>query len=527
MLRGAASDFPQQPMYGPGFFPAAPWPRDLPGESRRNSDPSGSASRSTYSRQARDQARRASSPAGSENAAPASSAARWRSRPASGLGLPPPPPRMPGMPGAPPSVGVRAAFRDITNEGSASANIAADGKLKVRVHDADYAAGDQDMQPEVDANAERYPAPVPSAPSGGISAIALTSSPLEDGSSLPGDSGNVQSVAEYATEIYDQLFQKELMFLPRHDYMDSQSDINGRMRAILIDWLVEVHMKYRLRPETLFLALNILDRYLSSGPVARRRLQLVGVVSMLIAAKFEEITPPEVHDFVYITDNAYTKEDILTLETTMLTVLGFQVVAPTALNFIERFSRANRCDGAHRELVQYLVELSLSEIRMIRHTPSHLAAAAVLLSNGLLGRCPLWPPAMTTHSRCSEATLRPCAEELRALLDAAPLNSLQAVRKKYLQPHHHSVARMTSGTVSTVPSVLDPLIACAVASDTDSAYAAKELLKNSQAVVDRAAAAEAAAATYRDQAEKDALERRRLTRIAAEQGLARPVLRQA
>jgi cyclin B len=264
---------------------------------------------------------------------------------------------------------------------------------------------------------------------------------------LGGAGGDVQSVAEYAHEIHDQLFLKEVSFLPRPDYMDSQADINGRMRSILIDWLIEVHMKYRLRPETLFLTVNILDRYLSSVPVARKSLQLVGVVSMLIASKFEEISPPEVHDFVYITDSAYTKEDIMTYECAMLTALSFQVVAPTPLNFLERLQRTNGCDEAHRELAQYLVELALLDIRMVGYLPSHLAAAAVLLSNVLLGRRSRWPAVMVQDSRYQEIALRACAEEMRALLELAPSATLQAVRKKYSLAQHHAVARMAFGAL--------------------------------------------------------------------------------
>merc|ERR550537_298302 len=109
------------------------------------------------------------------------------------------------------------------------------------------------------------------------------------------------------------------------------------MRAILIDWLIEVQMKYKLRKETLYLCVNLVDRSLSIRPVARRRLQLVGVGGMLIASKFEEIYPPETRDFVYITDNAYTKEEVLSMEVSMLTALGFNLCCPTVAHFLERY----------------------------------------------------------------------------------------------------------------------------------------------------------------------------------------------
>jgi cyclin B len=257
------------------------------------------------------------------------------------------------------------------------------------------------------------------------------------------ESDNIQNVGEYAVEIFNQLFRDEATHLPRANYMDSQSDINAKMRAILIDWLVEVHMKYKLRPETLFLTVNLIDRYLTRMPVMRKRLQLVGVVAMFIAAKFEEIHPPEVADFVYITDSAYTKEDILTMECQMLTTINFQVVVPTAAHFMDRLQSINGCDAVHREVALYLIELALLHLPMIRLTPSHLVSAALFLRNELMRREVTWPALMVQHSRHSEQQLREVANELRALLEGAPGHWLQAVRKKYTLPQHHAVARMT------------------------------------------------------------------------------------
>ena len=81
-----------------------------------------------------------------------------------------------------------------------------------------------------------------------------------------------------------------------------QRDINDKMRAILIDWLNEVSTKFKLSPRTLYVTVNLIDRYLEVKELGRQKLQLVGVAAMLIAAKFEEIYAPEVKDFVYITD---------------------------------------------------------------------------------------------------------------------------------------------------------------------------------------------------------------------------------
>merc|ERR1719217_120697 len=123
--------------------------------------------------------------------------------------------------------------------------------------------------------------------------------------------------------------------------MESQADINPKMRAILIDWLVEGHMKYKLKAETLFLSISILDRFLAKKRVSRKKLQLVGVVATLIAAKYEEIYPPEINDLVYICDKAYTNNEIKEMEIVMLTVLEFQLRVPTAVSFLDRFAKIN------------------------------------------------------------------------------------------------------------------------------------------------------------------------------------------
>merc|ERR1712045_2401 len=124
---------------------------------------------------------------------------------------------------------------------------------------------------------------------------------------------------EYVEEIMDYLHVLETQYVVRPDYMDAcQTDIHHRMRAILIDWLVEVHMKFKLLQETLYLTVTIIDRYLELVPVKRSRLQLVGCTAMLLASKYEEIYAPEVRDFIYISDNAYTPDQILEMERHML-----------------------------------------------------------------------------------------------------------------------------------------------------------------------------------------------------------------
>ena len=102
---------------------------------------------------------------------------------------------------------------------------------------------------------------------------------------------------------------------PCINYMEVvQQDVNTNMRAILVDWLVEVSQEYKLVSETLFLAINYIDRFLSQAPAPRRKLQLVGITCMLVAAKYEEIYAPQIEEICYITDNTYTRDEMLAME---------------------------------------------------------------------------------------------------------------------------------------------------------------------------------------------------------------------
>ena len=141
----------------------------------------------------------------------------------------------------------------------------------------------------------------------------------------------------YAADICTNLREVEAG-LPKLDgYMDRQPDVNERMRQILVDWLVEVHLNFKLSPETLFLTVRLLDRYLAVKTVKRSKLQLVGVTCMLLAAKFEEIYAPEVRDFVNITDKAYSKAEILDMEVCILNALQFRIQTVSPYFFLCRF----------------------------------------------------------------------------------------------------------------------------------------------------------------------------------------------
>jgi len=198
------------------------------------------------------------------------------------------------------------------------------------------------------------------------------------------DTGSNDYWSNYDTNVITMYKEKETdeELTPRHGYMAYQNDINDRMRAILIDWLIDVHYKYRLHTETLFLAINIVDRFLSRRCVPRTRLQLVGVTAMWLACKRQEIWVPELRDFVYITDSAYTTDDILFCETEILRVLKFRLEVPTVYIFATHLLHHLKIEETNQIwfLTMYFLERSLQEYHFLRYFPSRIAAAAVALA---------------------------------------------------------------------------------------------------------------------------------------------------
>lgn len=140
-------------------------------------------------------------------------------------------------------------------------------------------------------------------------------------------------VPEYQHDILAYLKEAEQKHRPKAGYMRKQPDITHSMRTILVDWLVEVCEEYRLQNETLCLAISYIDRFLSYMSVVRAKLQLVGTAAMFIAAKYEEIYPPDVGEFVYITDDTYSRSQVLKMEQLILKVLSFDLTVPTSLVF--------------------------------------------------------------------------------------------------------------------------------------------------------------------------------------------------
>ncbi|GFP91141.1 g2/mitotic-specific cyclin s13-6 [Phtheirospermum japonicum] len=255
------------------------------------------------------------------------------------------------------------------------------------------------------------------------------------------DADDELAAVEYIEDIYN--FYKLTEDDGRvHDYMGSQKDINYKMRAILVDWLIEVHKKFELMPESLYLTVNIVDRFLSVKTVPRRELQLVGISSMLIACKYEEIWAPEVSDFIAISDNAYVREQVLLMEKAILGNLEWYLTVPTPYVFLVRYIKASiPADKEMENMTFFYAELGLTNYStVINYSPSMLSASAVYAARCTLIRSPLWTETLKHHTGYSEDQLMECAKLLVGFHSGVAENKLKAVSRKYSNPERGAVA---------------------------------------------------------------------------------------
>ncbi|KAL9593865.1 MAG: hypothetical protein Q9219_007347 [cf. Caloplaca sp. 3 TL-2023] len=217
-------------------------------------------------------------------------------------------------------------------------------------------------------------------------------------------------VAEYGDEIFGYMRDleaedvKQIKMLPNAHYMDNQAEIQWSMRSVLMGWLVQVHHRFGLLPETLFLCVNYIDRFLSCKVVSLGKLQLVGATAIFVAAKYEEINCPSVQEIVYMVDGGYTVDEILKAERFMLSMLQFELGWPGPMSFLRRISKADDYDLESRTLAKYFLELTIMDERFVGSPPSFLAAGAHCLARMMLKKGH-WTAAHTYYSNYTYSQL--------------------------------------------------------------------------------------------------------------------------
>ncbi|PWN90433.1 A/B/D/E cyclin [Acaromyces ingoldii] len=252
----------------------------------------------------------------------------------------------------------------------------------------------------------------------------------------PEEVRDTSMAAEYAMEIFDYMAKCEAKTMANPSYMDFQGEIQWHMRATLVDWLMQVHMRYHMLPETLWIAVNIVDRFLSARVVSLAKLQLVGVTAMFVAAKYEEILAPSVDEFVFMTERGYTREEILKGERIILSTLDFNVSEYCSpYSWVRRISKADDYDIRTRTLSKFLMEVALFDHRFLRAKPSLIAAVGMFLAKKMLGG--EWDDGFVYYSTYIEEQLVPGANLLlEKLIDpdfASKFVCMKYAHKKFLK----------------------------------------------------------------------------------------------
>jgi cyclin B len=248
---------------------------------------------------------------------------------------------------------------------------------------------------------------------------------------------------EYINEIYSNLLKDEKKLKQLYGYISNQPDINEQMRAILIDWLIEVHYKFHLKDETLYQTVFIIDSYLSAFPILRAKLQLLGIAALLISCKAQEIYYPQLFELIDITDGAYIKDELVQMENHILKILSFNIISPTAIEFYNIISKAFNFDQKQYFLGKYFMESSLIDYQMIKYSASVIGVSCAYVVMKFCGinnyKC-LYSQNVVKEE-CPQKAIKEAAREICHLVKNLSNSTLKAVKDKYSLPQFMNVAQ--------------------------------------------------------------------------------------
>ena len=255
---------------------------------------------------------------------------------------------------------------------------------------------------------------------------------------------NIKFVGEYLEDIYENLLQEELKekLNQKYGYMQKQPDINDQMRAILIDWLFDVHLSFFLRNETLYQTIWIIDSYLSLKKIMRSKLQLLGIASLLISCKSQEIYYPQLNKFIEITDNAYNKQELLLMEYDVLKILNFNLISPTSNDFFNILAKLFSFEEKHYFLGKYIIDCSLIDYEMIKYSSSVIAASSAYLVMKLfrINNYKSLYSNFIVKEKNSQKIIKEVAKELCILIKNLSESKLKAIKNKYSLQIFHNVS---------------------------------------------------------------------------------------
>lgn len=190
---------------------------------------------------------------------------------------------------------------------------------------------------------------------------------------------------DYAEAIFEYYRSRDRKFKVG-DYIKEQPHINKQMRLLLVDWMVEVQQQLEFNHEILYLSVKLLDLYLNSKRIEKEKLQLLGGAAMLVACKFEERMAPPLDDFIYVSDSAYDRNELIKMEIDILRTLQYDIGAPLSYTFLRRYAKCVKADMKFLTLARFILELSLQEYKFAGVKDSLKACAALYLALKMAAR---------------------------------------------------------------------------------------------------------------------------------------------
>lgn len=260
--------------------------------------------------------------------------------------------------------------------------------------------------------------------------------------------GDVFQHSEYALETFDYYKKREEAFAVG-DYIDEQKEITRAMRAILVDWLVEVQESFELNHETLYTAVKATDIYLSKKQAKKEDLQLIGATACFIACKIDERIPPLLDDFLYVCDDAYCRDQLIRMERKMLNVIGFDMGYSLSYRYIRRYGRVCKIKMPVLTLGRYILETALMEYNLnVNTSESKLAAAAMVLAMKMM-EVKGYKATLEYYSGHTMEELSPLVNDLVKMIKRPTPDSCKTIKAKYSHRVFHEVANLP------VPDVID------------------------------------------------------------------------
>lgn len=250
---------------------------------------------------------------------------------------------------------------------------------------------------------------------------------------------NVKNVKEYISDILENLIEEEennkLNINP--NYLKLQKEINADMRAILIDWLIEVNKRFNFQEETLCKAIYIIDSYLSKKIIKRKFFQLLGITSLIISAKLNEIYLPKISNYSDITNNTYDLEEIKKMEEEILKTLNFNLLVPTPSSFYEIISKKlGISDDINKyKFGEFLMQSFMLDNKSLYYSNSTIASAACYI---LMKFCKMknykniFDDSFLGHTKSNhESLVKKCAKKISETITLIIGSNLKSIINKY------------------------------------------------------------------------------------------------